>query len=246
MSIIDIRWDAAANTKACFTTRRDGFSKTPYDQFNLAAHVGDDPEAVKANRQKLVTQLNLPNEPLWLEQCHGTTVVKAEEASGTPTADASYTTEPGQVCAVLTADCLPILIGDKKGRAAAAIHAGWRGLLNGVIENTLKAVDLPGEDLIAWFGPAISQSVYEVDSDLRDQFITEDKQADRCFLAKGNDKWMANIYDLAKIRLKRYNISQINGGTFCTYQQSSLFYSYRRDNGETGRIASLIWLTDSE
>lgn len=193
-----------------------------------------------------MTAAHLPQQPYWLNQTHSTDVVslvgQSHDGKQLPAADASVTQMTGQVCLVMTADCLPLLICDKAGTQVAAIHAGWRGLLDGIIENTIAKLSAAPTDLLVWLGPAISQAHFQVGNEVRDAFITYDPQASKAFIADG-DKWLADLYLLARQRLQTLavNTTDIYGGDYCTYQQTERFYSYRRD-GQTGRQASLIYL----
>lgn len=234
-------WPAPAKIKAFTTTRAGGFSCAPFDGFNLAMHVGDSFENVKRNREYLREVLQLPHEPFWLSQAHSTTVVEAKRKPLNLIADASFTREINTVCAILTADCLPLLICDQNANCVAAVHAGWKGLLGGIIEETLKALKIPGEDLLVWLGPAIGASVYEVGEEVREKFIAHDSNAEIAFHALSKDKYLMDIYSLARQRLAHQNITRVYGGEFCTLTQKDKFFSYRRDK-ETGRMASLIWI----
>ncbi len=234
-------WPAPANVRAVATTRIGGVSKNPYNTFNLATHVGDDPQAVAANRAQLRAALKLPAEPLWLRQIHGVTVVDAALAKGEPEADGAYATKPGAVCAVLTADCLPVLLCDRRGTKVAALHAGWRGLASGVIEAGMKALGVPGSELMAWLGPAIGPEAFEVGKEVRDAFIAHDSTANGAFQPQAGGKYIADIYRLARQRLAALGVTAVYGGGLCTVRDRARFYSYRRD-GVTGRMAALIWL----
>ncbi|MDX2319417.1 MAG: peptidoglycan editing factor PgeF [Moritella sp.] len=244
--LIQPNWPAPSNVKALSTTRLGGVSHAPYAGLNLGLHVQDNSALVWQNRQLLMTAADLPQQPYWLNQTHSTEVVslvgQPHNAEQLPAADASVTMMTGQVCLVMTADCLPLLICDKAGSQVAAIHAGWRGLLDGVIENTIAKLSATPADLLVWLGPAISQAHFQVGSDVRDAFIAHDANACAAFVTDG-DKWLADLYLLARQRLHALtvNASDIYGGDYCTYRQTDLFYSYRRDN-QTGRQASLIYL----
>jgi polyphenol oxidase len=237
-------WPAPANIKALQTTRNGGHSTSPYDSFNLGSHVGDNPLVVSRNRMLLSSLM--PSEPVWLKQVHGIGVVDAGLAGCLPEADASVTTHRGAVCVVMTADCLPILLCNDQGSAVAAAHAGWRSLCDGVIEATVKSMNAPGPSLMAWLGPAIGPSQFEVGDDVRTAFISHHPEAAAAFapgLAKGGQsKWLADLYQLARLRLTLLGISRIYGGGLCTHSDPARFYSYRRD-GETGRMGSFIWLS---
>lgn len=235
------RWPALPRVRTCITTRVGGKSAAPWDSFNLATHVGDDAEAVAANRVLLTEQLGC--QPAWLRQSHSTRVVAADPQQEAD-ADASWTATPGIACAVLTADCLPLLLTTTSADRVAAAHAGWRGLADGVIENTLAALDVPGEQILAWLGPAIGPQAFEVGEDVVAAFTDQDESAWQAFEETANEgKYLANIYQLARMRLKAAGVQHIYGGDLCTLSDRKRFYSYRRD-GETGRMASLIWLAD--
>ena len=232
-------WDAPANVRALVTTRRGGVSQGPYASLNLGDHVGDDPQAVSANRALLRSLM--PSEPVWLKQVHGLAVVAADEATAVPEGDASVAHRSGTVCAVLTADCLPVLLCDRDGTVVGAAHAGWRGLAGGVIEATVAAMRVPPGRLMAWLGPAIGPQAFEVGDEVREVFLRHDPAAERAFVPHGSGKWLADIYVLASQRLAALGVSQVSGGGLCTFHDRERFYSYRRD-GVTGRMASLIWL----
>lgn len=232
-------WNAPANVCALVTTRVGGVSQGPYASLNLGDHVGDDPLAVTQNRA-LLREL-LPAEPVWLRQVHGLAVVEADRASGIPEGDAGVSRQPGTVCAVLTADCLPLLLCDAGGTIVGAAHAGWRGLAGGVIEATVAAMGVAPGQLMAWLGPAIGPQAFEVGDEVREIFMGHDPAAERAFVAHGNGKWLADIYQLASQRLARLGVPRVYGGGLCTFRDGERFYSYRRD-GATGRMASLIWL----
>lgn len=230
-------WPAPANVKAIQTTRVGGVSTGVYDSLNLGDHVNDQPQAVAANRQRLSHLL--PSEPVWLNQVHGIRVIDAALASCVERADASVTTRKQVVCVTMTADCLPVLLCDTAGTVVAAVHAGWRSLCDGVIEATVAAMPLPS-NLLAWLGPAIGPQAFEVGGEVRAQFIAQDAQAEHAFVAHG-DKWLGDLYAIARQRLQRLGVTQIYGGGRCTYREPETFFSFRRD-GDTGRMASLIWL----
>jgi len=232
-------WPAPKNVKALQSTRRGGVSLPPYESLNLGDHVGDNPLLVARNRQQF--SAIFPSEPVWLKQVHSTTVINAAQAACVPTADASFSRQADAVCVVMTADCLPILLCDQDGTVVAAAHAGWRGLCDGVIETTVATMKVPGEYLMAWLGPAISQAAFEVGDEVRAAFMAHDPQAKLAFSPTADGKWMADIYWLACQRLQALGITQIYGGNLCTYQDKERFFSYRRD-GVTGRMATFIWL----
>jgi len=236
-------WPAPANVRAAVTTRTGGVSHVPYDNFNLAMHVGDDPAAVRENRACLRTVLALSVEPTWLKQVHGVVVVDAAQGRVEPEADGAFAAQPGAVCAVLTADCLPVLLCNRAGTKVAALHAGWRGLAGGVIEAGVKAMGVPGDDLLAWLGPAIGPESFEVGPEVRAVFVQSDTQAAQAFRTARDGKYLADIYLLARLRLQRLGVAAVYGGGFCTAIERGRFFSYRRD-GATGRMATLIWLAD--
>ncbi len=234
-------WPAPSWVRACTTTRWGGGSCSPFNGLNLAGHVGDTDKAVSANRTLLKNYLGLPAEPVWLRQIHGTVIINAGNTPAHQEGDGSFTTKPGVVCAVLTADCLPVLLCDKRGARVALAHAGWRGLCAGVIESAVRALDSPGGDLLAWLGPAIGPRVFEVGPEVREAFLAQDAAASEGFTASPSGRWLADIYQLARRRLTGLGVHSIYGGGFCTFTDAASFYSYRRD-GATGRMASLIWL----
>lgn len=236
---------APAMVRALVTTRdcTEGASVAPYDRFNLATHVGDDPQAVAANRRRL--RRDLPAEPLWLNQVHSIRVASAEEGVAIGDADASVARVPGQVCAVLTADCLPVLFcaadGSTQGAVVGAAHAGWRGLAAGVLEATVAAMRVSPQAIFAWLGPAIGPAAFEVGDEVRTVFCRHDPQAADAFVAQDDGKWRCDLYRLARQRLVACGVTRISGGGWCTFSDARHFYSYRRD-GATGRMASLIWI----
>ncbi|HLO62579.1 MAG TPA: peptidoglycan editing factor PgeF [Azonexus sp.] len=232
-------WPAPANVRALQTLRTGGCSPAPWNSLNLGDHVGDDPTRVAANRGSL--RERLPAEPLWLNQVHGTTVVDAASATQRVAADAAFSRRPGAVCAVMTADCLPVLFCDRAGTVVAAAHAGWRGLLDGVLENTVAAMQVPAGELLAWLGPAIGPERFEVGDEVRAAFVAKDAGAAACFVAQADGKWLADIYGLARQRLVGLGVAHISGGNVCTVSDAEHYFSYRRD-GVTGRMATLIWL----
>ncbi len=235
------RWNAPMNVKAYSSTRHGGVSVPPFDSFNLASHVGDDPVAVAANRALLTQNLALPSEPCWMQQVHGTQVLSADSENLEACADASFTTERGQVCVVMTADCLPVFFCDREGTKVAVAHAGWRGLAAGVLENTLEALDLPPADVLVWFAPAISVKAFEVGEEVRAAFMAQDVNAAQAFIFKDDTHWFADLYLLARQRLALSGVLEVSGGEHCTFSEPDLFYSYRRE-AVTGRMAHLIWL----
>lgn len=236
------QWPQPDSVRSCSTTRQGGVSLPPYASLNLGSHVSDSPEHVATNRQRLIELAGLPCAPHWLEQVHGTDVARLTRATPYQAirADAAYTNEPGVVCAAMSADCLPVLFCSTAGDEVAAAHAGWRGLNAGVLENTLAAFHAKPQDIMAWFGPAIGPQQFEVGGEVREAFIASDPLAASAFTPFG-EKYLADIYHLARLRLQAAGVSQIFGGDCCTVSDASQFFSYRRD-GITGRLASLIWL----
>ena len=234
-------WPAPDGVQAVVTTRQGGYSLPPYQEWNLGDHVGDAPDKVRANRGLLRERLNLPAEPLWLRQVHGCAVARAGTAGPDCEADAIVAEKPGQVCAVLTADCLPVLLCDRDCRRIAAVHAGWRGLASGVLEAAVQRMRIPGPRLLAWLGPAIGPAAFEVGREVRQVFVNRVARAARAFVAGGADRWHADIYELARQRLAELQVGFVGGGDCCTVADPERFYSYRRD-GVTGRMASLIWM----
>lgn len=231
-------WPAPENVKSAVTLRTGGVSEGPYRSLNMALHVGDDGERVRQNRQIVSALLKLPSEPIWLEQVHGNSVTRAEHGLIKTQADASFTEETGTVCAVMTADCLPLLICAEDGSQVAAIHAGWRGLLAGVIGNTVATFE--DRDILVWLGPAIGPECFEVGSEVRDAFLLKSESSSAAFRARKNGKWLANIYRLARNQLTELGIARVYGGNFCTVTEADRFFSYRREP-VTGRMATLIW-----
>lgn len=232
-------WPAPANVRAVQTTRLGGVSGAPWAQLNLGDHVGDLPERVAANRGAL--RQYLPADPCWLTQVHGIAVVDADLPHDLPAADASVARLPGSVCTVMTADCLPVLLCDRAGTVVAAVHAGWRGLLAGVVENALQQMRVPSGEILAWLGPAIGPACFEVGDEVRAAFVASDAEVEHAFKAGVPGKWLADIYALARLRLQAAGVVSISGGDLCTVSDPARFFSYRRD-GVTGRMASLIWL----
>lgn len=231
-------WPAPAGVKSCVTTRAGGVSLAPFDSFNLGDHVDDDSQAVSSNRLALTSRLGI--QPAWLRQVHGVSVVKA-----TPTevmeADASWTSTPGIACTIMTADCLPALFCNRAGDRVAAAHAGWRGLAAGVLEAAVSSFSNDPADVMVWLGPAIGPDAFEVGPEVREAFISTHPSTVDAFVPSVNHgKFMANIYQLARLRLAAYGVTSVYGGGFSTYNDPR-FYSYRR-SARTGRFASLIWI----
>jgi YfiH family protein len=232
-------WPAPANVAAGTTLRKGGVSRGACASLNLAAHVGDDPEAVRENRRRFVATCGLPSEPLWLEQVHGTRVATADDFASAP-ADALVTNRPGVVCAVLTADCLPVVLAAADGSEVGIAHAGWRGLAAGILEATVERFAAPAEGLLAWLGPAISQPAFEVGGEVRDAFLEDDPGAGSCFGRDARGRWQADLYALARRRLERLGIASVHGGGRCTFREPDAFFSYRRD-GQCGRMATFVY-----
>lgn len=244
--------DAAipGNVRAYTTLISGGYSTGNYSHFNLATHVGDDIQAVMANREKLVTDLILPSVPAWLDQVHSNHVVVIEEKPGhsrTSTvgsikADASLSRTKGHVCAVLTADCLPVFFCNRSGTEVAVAHAGWRGLHAGILGNTVRAMKSPVKDILVSYGPAIGRKAFEVGEEVLHAFVDKNSMNRSAFSHTANHHYLCDIYQLATIELQSIGVAEIAGGDYCTYSESHRFYSYRRQQN-TGRMASIIWLT---
>jgi polyphenol oxidase len=234
-------WPAPANVHALITTRAGGVSVGAYASLNPADHVGDEAQAVRRNRE--IVRTALPSEPHWLKQVHSALVHRVSgDPKGVPEADAAVSALPNQVCVVLTADCLPVLFCADDGSEIGAAHAGWRGLAAGILERTVEAMSVPGARLLAYLGPAIGPRAFEVGPEVRAEFIAADTQAAAAFQPlPGSDKYLADLYLLARQRLARVGVTRVYGGDYCTYSEPQRFYSYRRD-GATGRMAALIWL----
>ena len=242
MQVINPNWSVPKNIHAFTTTREGGVSLTPYFNFNLGDHVGDDKSAVKTNRTLLVEKFGLPQTPIFLTQTHSTRVLQLPYSGENLEADAVYTNVPNQVCVVMTADCLPVLFTTTSGNEVAAVHAGWRGLCDGVLEETVKYFQAKYEDIIVWFGPAIGPKAFQVGIDVVEKFVAVDEKAKLAFQpdAIEEGKYLGNLYQIATQRLNNLGITQIYGGNHCTFNEKELFFSYRRDN-QTGRMASVIW-----
>ncbi len=238
MEPIQVAWSIPLAVDAWVSTRAGGVSTGAYQSLNLATHVGDDDAAVQENRRRLQAHLGIDVPITWMSQVHGTQVATPDQ--GPICADAVYSNQPGQVCAVLTADCLPILLCNHQGTEVAAVHAGWRGLAAGVLEAALVKFHTPAQHLYAWLGPAIGPESFEVGSDVRDAFIRGDEQSVAAFVPGGGaGRYYADLYALARIRLRRAGVLEVSGGGWCTVRETERFFSYRRD-GVTGRMASLI------
>ncbi len=244
MKLLTPDWPAPSWVRAFVTTRPGGSSTGAYASLNLGDHVGDDPQTVAANRERLSKAQALPAEPRWLQQVHGRAVVDLAAAPPQPVADGAVSFAPPAVCAILTADCLPVLFCDRKGSRVGAAHAGWRGLAAGVLAETVARLNCAPAELMAWLGPAIGPDAFEVGAEVRAAFLAKDSAGAACFRANRAEHWLADIYELARRELRALGLSEIYGGGFCTYTERERFYSYRRD-GVTGRMAALIWLEQS-
>ncbi|WGE55568.1 peptidoglycan editing factor PgeF [Actinobacillus equuli subsp. equuli] len=238
-------WNAPEHIHAFTTVRTGGVSQVPFDSFNLGDHVGDNPTDVQRNRQLLVERFGLPNFPLFLTQTHSTRVIRLPHDGDNLEADAVYTNQPNQVCLVMTADCLPVLFYSKDGKEVAAAHAGWRGLCDGVLENTVAEFACPPAEICAWLGPAIGPNAFQVGKEVIEQFCAFDPQAKQAFVADltTSGKFLGNLYQIAQQRLRKLGITEISGGEHCTFTEQECFFSYRRDK-QTGRMASLIWRSE--
>ena len=235
-------WPAPARVRSLITTRRGGVSTGAHASFNLGLRADDDPRAVAANRAAL--REHLPQDPVWLKQVHGARVVRADAVNDSPEADAAYTRRAETVCAVMVADCMPVLLCDTQASVVAIAHAGWRGLSAGVIENTIAAMGAKANDLLAFLGPAIGPAAFEVGADVRDAFLAADAAAAAAFTPHREGKWLADVFLLGGQRLARAGVHRIYGGGLCTVSDPARFYSYRRDR-MTGRMAALIWLANA-
>ncbi|MBI4192404.1 MAG: peptidoglycan editing factor PgeF [Betaproteobacteria bacterium] len=232
-------WPAPPRVKCLITTRNGGISAGAYATFNLGLRTGDAEKAVRANRRQLLA--SLPQAPKWLRQVHAARVIVADGLTNIPEADASIARNAGTVCAVMIADCMPVLLCDRAGSVVGIAHAGWRGLNAGVIENTVHDIGIAPDELLAYLGPAIGPDAFEVGADVRDAFLAADPAADEAFKSRREGKWLADLFQLARRRLARCGVRRVFGGELCTYRDPARFYSYRRDKA-TGRMAALIWL----
>ncbi len=246
-------WPAPPGVRALSTLRGGGVSGSPYESLNLGAHVGDDPAAVAENRRRLRIAAEVPAEPAWLAQVHGTGVARlddtesaaaAQAAAAQVAADAAVTAQAGRVCAILTADCLPLLFAVDSGGTVAAAHAGWRGLAGGVIEATVQAIAAAPPSLLVWLGPAIGPKHFEIGAEVRDELLRGDPGAHAAFELNARGRFMADLAALARRRLARLGVERIFGGGECTYEFADKYFSHRRD-GKTGRQATLIWLENA-
>jgi YfiH family protein len=218
-----------------------GSSKNNFKNFNLALHVNDKESHVLANRSLLLSQYRLPSNPKWINQTHSNISVNADSISTIIDADASYSKKIGTVCGILTADCLPVFVSNKEGTAVGIAHAGWRGLVGGIIESLIKSFDGNTEDLIVYLGPAISQLSFEVGEEVKSEYLSKNENFMSCFNFL-NDKYYLNLYDAARVVLKSLGVQSISGGNRCTFNEPDQFFSYRRDGHKSGRMAHLIWI----
>lgn len=245
-------WNVADNIRAVFTTRLGGISEGEFSNMNLGLHVNDAAEHVERNRELLIESLELPATPYYMSQVHGTRVVKTGDLTlgAAPDADACWTDECNQVITIMTADCLPVLFASRCGSYIAGAHAGWRGLADGVLEATVEKLPVPPQEVLAWLGPAIGPKHFEVGAEVREQFVDQAAVSSRHFEPllsehgtqdNQSQKYLADLYGLARDRLKEVGVTAITGGSHCTYASEDLFFSHRRDKGKTGRMAALIW-----
>ena len=260
IELIAPEWNAPPGVGSVMTTRRGGVSIAPWDSLNVGVHVGDSPIAVLENRMRVRKEGRLPSEPVWLDQVHGTSVVELDAAntprtanaeqlmdSRRPRADAAVTRCEGVVCAIQVADCLPVLFAARDGSVVGAAHAGWRGLASGVLGATVAAMGTPSAEIVAWLGPSIGRENFEVGDDVLAAFVDtghsdQQTQTLAAFVRKPNGKWLCDLEALARLRLAAIGVAQVSGGGLCTVADARRFYSYRRD-GQTGRMAALIWLS---
>jgi hypothetical protein len=233
-------WPAPQHVRARVSCRSGGISTGPYASLNLALHVGDDREAVRENRRRLAAAWGLPAEPRWLEQIHGTKVADLDAGASGP-ADGAVTSRAGVVCTIMTADCLPVLLTDRRGTRVGAAHAGWRGLAAGILPAVVAAMRVPAADLIAWLGPAIGREAYEVGDEVRAAFLARDAGAGAAFTRNARGRWQADLYALARSSLAAAGVEAVHGGGRCTFTEPASFYSHRRE-APCGRNACMIWL----
>ena len=233
-------WPAPEGVVAGTTLRNGGVSSGNFESLNLGAYVDDDADAVRENRIRFKAFCYLPSEPRWLRQVHGSHVLVDPAAGADAEADAAITRHAGVVCVVQAADCLPVIFASGDGVEVAVAHAGWRGLLGGVLEATVRAMSVDPANLLAWLGPAISQAAFEVGGEVRQQFLAHDPAADDCFAENERGRWQADLYGLARMRLSGLGVGQVSGGEYCTFSEPERFFSYRRD-GACGRMASFVF-----
>lgn len=243
-ALLPIHWDTPAGVRVASSTRLGGISLAPFDSLNLAQHVGDCPQDVEKNRSLFSDYAHLPAQPIWLNQVHGNEVIRLTDKHALlpPQGDAAITNEAHTVCAIMTADCVPILICDKKGTEVAAIHAGWKGLANGIIQNTINAFD--DKNLTAWIGPCIGPSAYRIDTKVYEKLAKCHIDAAKAFTQVSNKQWLANLPYLARLQLCACGVDAITHSGYCTFERPEQFFSYRRE-GQTGRMVHCIWLTES-
>ena len=233
-------WPAPEGVVAGTTLRSGGVSSGSFESLNLGAYVDDDADAVRENRLRFRAFCNLPSEPRWLRQVHGSQVLVDPAAGAVAEADAVITRKKGVVCVVQAADCLPVIFASTDSAEVAVAHAGWRGLVSGVLEETVCAMSADPANLFAWLGPAISQAAFEVGGEVRQQFLAHDAAADECFAENERGRWQADLYGLARMRLSGLGVAQVSGGEYCTFSEPERFFSYRRD-GACGRMASFVY-----
>lgn len=240
---LQVEWPAPARVRAAFTSRKGGRSRGPWASLNLGSHVGDDPYAVAANRAALAAHLGLAGEPCWLEQRHSDILLNLDDLDAGRCGDAAITSTPHRVATVLVADCLPVLLCDDQGRQVAAVHAGWRGLAAELITKTIAAFTAPPTELIAWLGPAIGPAAYRVGDDLYTRFLATDPRNSDAFL-RIDHHWHMDLAHLAELQLRAAGVLRIARSGLCVHDDAQNFFSYRRD-GETGRMAALVWIDDN-
>lgn len=249
MKFIKPDWPAPPSIIALTTTRHGGVSQGPYESFNLGDHVDDDPDSVNKNRKLLRDALNLTQEPIWLNQTHSKIVQNLDNldqnqtTATPPDADGSYTTQSQRICAVLTADCLPILLCNQEGTEIAAIHGGWRGCLAGIVSEALKHFQSPPSEIMAWLGPAIGPEAFEVGPEVFEAFKDNNPKYTHAFIPQNNGKYLGNLYLLATLALNQDGVIAVYGGEYCTYTDDKMFFSYRKSQGNTGRMATIIFMS---
>lgn len=244
IEVVEAEWNSPRHVRALCTTRKGGVSSGPYESLNLSVNVGDDQADLARNREILRQSLNLPGEPCWLEQTHSINVVSLDRDRNRK-ADAAITCQPDTVAVVMIADCLPILLCNRAGTEVAAVHAGWRGLVNGVVQATVKQMDSPASQLLAWIGPAISQPAFEVGAEVQNKFLARYDRSEEHFVASSRaGHWLCDLPGLAAGMLAELGITEICCSKYCSYTDDSLFFSYRRKH-PAGRMASLIWIESS-
>lgn len=240
VSFLAADWPAPPRVRAGVSLRSGGASENAYASLNLGDHVGDRPERVAENRRRLTADRGLPGAPHWLEQIHGTRVVDLDREWSGP-ADGAVTGRSGVVCAIMTADCLPVLLTEHGGRRVGAAHAGWRGLAQGVLGSAVAAMQCAPGSVLAWLGPAIGPAAFEVGDEVREAFLARNQDAQQAFEANARGRWQADLYALARLELAALGVQSIHGGGFCTHTDSERFFSHRRE-APCGRMVSLIWI----